>query len=130
MQKAIARMSENTLPVLFTKNFMRTWINHLSKRDRYLHKVAIQTVCYPLPLFLSLNGSAKADVLQKIVKENPELGFAVILQITGVHGSQQFDKLTNTKIVESILTAMDVEGIHQYIQYLMKQVNHFDGIDK
>jgi DNA polymerase phi len=79
-------------------------------------------------LFSSLNGSTKADVLQKIVQEKPKLGFAVIVQITGIHGSQQFDKLTNTKIVESILTAMDVEGIRQYIQYLMKQVNHLDGI--
>jgi hypothetical protein len=30
--------------MLFTKNFMRTWINHLSKKDRYLHKIALQTV--------------------------------------------------------------------------------------
>jgi len=24
---------------------MKTWINHLSKRDNYLHKIAQQTVC-------------------------------------------------------------------------------------
>lgn len=30
--------------MLFTKNFMRSWINHLSNRDGYLHKIAQQTV--------------------------------------------------------------------------------------
>lgn len=43
-QKALKKADEETVPVLFTKNFMRTWINHLSKRDRYLHKIALQTV--------------------------------------------------------------------------------------
>jgi DNA polymerase phi len=47
-EKALPRISERDLPMLFTKNFMRTWINHLSKRDRYLHKAAKQTVCYAL----------------------------------------------------------------------------------
>ena len=43
-QKALTRVTEVNMPMLFTKNFMRSWINHLSKRDRYLHKVAHQTV--------------------------------------------------------------------------------------
>ena len=43
-QKALTRVTEANMPMLFTKNFMRSWINHLSKRDRYLHKVAHQTV--------------------------------------------------------------------------------------
>ncbi len=30
--------------MIFTKNFMRTWINQLSKPDRYLHKAAKQNV--------------------------------------------------------------------------------------
>lgn len=30
--------------MLFTKNFMRSWINHLSNSDRYLHKAARQVV--------------------------------------------------------------------------------------
>lgn len=43
-QKALEKAGQETVPMLFTKNFMRTWINHLSKRDRYLHKIALQTV--------------------------------------------------------------------------------------
>lgn len=44
-QKALKKADLETVPMLFTKNFMRSWINHLSKRDRNLHKIALQTVC-------------------------------------------------------------------------------------
>lgn len=43
-QKALGRASADSIPMLFTKNFMRCWINHLSKNDRYLHKIARQAV--------------------------------------------------------------------------------------
>ena len=40
-----------------------------------------------------------------------------------MHGSTQFDKLTKTKTVETILTSMTQDGIQSYIEYLLKQVN-------
>lgn len=43
-QKALPRVNQSSMPMLFTKNFMRSWINHLSHRDRYLHKIARQAV--------------------------------------------------------------------------------------
>ena len=61
--------------------------------------------------------------IQNVVKSNPTIGFSLILQLTGVHGSRQFDKLTKTKTVESILTSMDDEGIQSYIEYLLEQVD-------
>ncbi|KAJ8078693.1 DNA-directed DNA polymerase [Marasmius tenuissimus] len=106
-QKSLLRVTEDLMPMLFSKNFMRTWINHLSKKDRYLHKIATQT----------------AMEVQKFVKDNPQLGFSLILQLTGVHGSQQFDKLTRTKTVENILTSMDTTAIKHYIAHLLKQSN-------
>ncbi|KAJ3923602.1 DNA polymerase phi-domain-containing protein [Lentinula edodes] len=106
-QKALHLVSEDNMPMLFTKNFMRTWINHLSKQDRYLHKAAKQTVAE----------------IQTFVQRNPKLGFALILQLTGVHGSQQFDKITKTKTVESIISTMDADDIKQYIAYLLNQAN-------
>ena len=57
--------------------------------------------------------------VQEFVKDKPRLAFAVILQLTDVNGNQQFDKLTRTKTVESILTSLDVHGIQQYIDYLI-----------
>ncbi|KAI0086629.1 DNA polymerase phi-domain-containing protein [Irpex rosettiformis] len=106
-QKALPRVGEADVPMLFTKNFMRSWINHLSNSDRYLHKAAKQV----------------ANDIQVAVKKNPTLGFTFILQLTGVHGSQQFDRLTKTKTVETILTSMTQDGIQSYIEYLLKQVN-------
>ncbi|EJF62593.1 hypothetical protein DICSQDRAFT_135562 [Dichomitus squalens LYAD-421 SS1] len=106
-QKALPRVSADDMPMLFTKNFMRSWINHLSNSDRYLHKAARQV----------------ATDLQNVVKGNPTIGFSLILQLTGVHGSRQFDRLTKTKTVESILTSMDEAGIQSYIDYLLKQVH-------
>jgi DNA polymerase phi len=57
------------------------------------------------------------------VQKNPTLGFTLVVQLTGVNGSRQFDKLTKTKTVESIFTAMDANGIKAYIDYLFAHVN-------
>jgi len=57
------------------------------------------------------------------VQKDPTLGFAFILQLTGVHGNQQFDKLTRTKTVESIVTRMSAEGIANYISHLLRQAD-------
>ncbi|KIJ16738.1 hypothetical protein PAXINDRAFT_131583 [Paxillus involutus ATCC 200175] len=106
-KKALTRVSATELPMLFTKNLMRSWINHLSNKDRYLHKISIDV----------------AKHIQSLVQESPALGFPLILQLTGVYGSGQFDKLTRTKTVESILTVMDSTGIKSYVLSLLDQVN-------
>ena len=61
--------------------------------------------------------------VQEFVKDKPQLAFAVILQLTGVNGNQQFDKLTRTKTVESILASLDAQGIQQYIDSLIAQTD-------
>jgi DNA polymerase phi len=125
-QKALPRVDVDSIPFLFTKNFMRCWINHLSKQDRYLHKAARQVVrftpflTFPLPY---LFGIPQATEINTVAQSNPKIGFALILQLTGVHGNKQFDKLTHTKTVENILTSMDTEGIDTYITYLLEQTN-------
>ncbi|KAI5982996.1 DNA polymerase phi-domain-containing protein [Pisolithus marmoratus] len=110
-KKALTRVSADQLPMLFTKNLMRSWINHLSKSDRYLHKNSLDV----------------AKHIQSFVQENPTLGLPLILQLTGINGSQEFDKLTRTKTVESILSVMDSEGIKNYIVSLLDQVNSKDA---
>lgn len=56
-QKALHRVTAENMPMLFTKNFMRTWINHLSHHDRYLHKIARQTVSHAIfPVCHGING--------------------------------------------------------------------------
>ena len=58
-----------------------------------------------------------------MVQRDPTLGFAFILQLTGVHGNQQFDKLTKTKTIESILTKMNTIGIKNYISHMLEKVD-------
>ncbi|KAJ7219138.1 DNA polymerase phi-domain-containing protein [Mycena pura] len=113
-QRALPRVTEDNMGMLFTKNFMRSWINHLSHPDRYLHKVAIQVA---------------TDILA-FVQKQPQLGFALILQLTGVNGSQQFDKLTKSKTVETILASMNADGIKSYINHLIAQVNPQPDVDR
>lgn len=52
-QKALPRVTAVEMPMLFTTNFMRSWINHLSNKDRYLHKAAKQVVRMTMLLFAS-----------------------------------------------------------------------------
>ncbi|KAL5533021.1 POL5 [Sanghuangporus sanghuang] len=112
-QKALHRAPTSQLPMLFTKNFMRTWINQLAKDDRYLHKIAQQVTC---------------DV-QSVVEKDPKAGFTLVLQLTGTNGSYQFDRITKTKTVETILSSTDSTGIKEYMNFLFKQVNAGDQGD-
>jgi len=79
----------------------------------------IHALIESLPLYHGL----QATDIQSFVQKNPTLGFTLILQLTGTNGNRQFDKLTKTKTVESILASMNAEGIETYIDYLLKQVN-------
>lgn len=105
--KALTRADEAIVPHLFTPNLMRCFINHLASADRYLHRIA----------------RSVAAEIQTLVKKTPALGMALLTQLTGEHGSRQFDRLTKTKTVESILAAMDTEGITKYIHHLLVQAN-------
>ncbi|KAI0340127.1 hypothetical protein BDW22DRAFT_1486396 [Trametopsis cervina] len=106
-RKALPRVREEDVPMLFTKNFMRSWINHLSNSGRYLHKAA----------------KLVANDIQAAVKQDPAVGLTLVLQLTGSHGSEQFDRLTKTKTVETILTSMTADGIRRYVEYLLERAN-------
>jgi DNA polymerase phi len=61
-QKALPKIrNPQDLPFLFTKNFMRTWINHLSKSDRYLHKAALSVVCDPYPYLACASANGQTN---------------------------------------------------------------------
>lgn len=75
------------------------------------------------PLHLYLKIDAQAVDLQSAVQNDSTIGLSVVLQLTGPHGSHNFDKLTKTKTVESILASMQADGIQSYIEHLLEQVN-------
>lgn len=64
------------------------------------------------------------------MQSNPQLGFALILQLTGVNGSRQFDKITRTKTVETVLSSMTPEGVEEYINYLLNQISEHEGAEE
>lgn len=47
-RKLVASVPVADLPQLLTKNFMRTWMGHLSSKDKTLHKAARQVVSQAL----------------------------------------------------------------------------------
>lgn len=101
--KALPVVPAAEKPLLLTPNFMRTWINQLSGKDRLLHKAATNAV---------------TEVISS-VKSSPQAGFALVAQLLGKHGSQNFDNLTKTKTVEGLLSAMDAAGVKEYISWVV-----------
>ncbi|KAG8691843.1 hypothetical protein FRC11_007809 [Ceratobasidium sp. 423] len=105
-ERALAVMSPEEYQYLFTPNFMRTWINHLSSPDRHLHKAAKKA----------------ASEIVKAVERNPSIGFSLVTHLQGTHGNQQFDRITRTKTVETILASTDIEGVKKYTSSLVNQL--------
>lgn len=81
-------------------------MNNLSSPDRYLHKAAIQI----------------AHQVQRIVKSNPSVGFTLLATLVGKHGRQDFDRVTKTKTVESIMGSLNAAGVTDYVRYLQAVV--------
>ncbi|KDN51531.1 hypothetical protein RSAG8_00076, partial [Rhizoctonia solani AG-8 WAC10335] len=105
-EQALAVMPPEEYQYLFTANFMRTWINHLSAPDRHLHKAAKKA----------------ASEIVKAVERNPSIGFSLVTHLQGAHGNQQFDRITGTKTVETILASTDIEGVKKYTDSLVYQL--------
>ncbi|WFD27440.1 DNA-directed DNA polymerase [Malassezia nana] len=102
LHRALQRASAEMLPFLFTPNLMRTWVNQLSDTDRLLHSMAQKTVAY----------------VSEAVKRSPTAGMALVTQLMGEHGRLNFDRVTHTKTIESILSSLDEAGIQKYLAYL------------
>lgn len=60
--------------------------------------------------------------MQDITKEKTMVGFALLSQLLGKNGSRNFDKITRTKTVENILSHLDVKGVDQYTDYLIRTI--------
>lgn len=104
--KALPVVPSADKPLLFTPNFMRTWINQLASKDRLLHKAA----------------TSAATVVQETVAQDPRTAFALTSQLLGKHGSHNFDRLTNTKTIEGILASMDSQGVAEYTLYIVETI--------
>ena len=81
-------------------------MNNLSSSDRYLHKAAVQI----------------AHLVQNIVKTTPTVGFTLLATLVGKHGRPDFDRVTKTKTVESIMGSLNAEGVTEYVNYLQRVI--------
>ncbi|KAI8080065.1 DNA polymerase phi-domain-containing protein [Halteromyces radiatus] len=104
VNKVLPQLSTDQMPLIFTENFMRTFINNLSSEVRFLNKAARQT----------------AITIQKVAEQNKQVGFAMVSQLIGKYGNHQFDRITKTKTVENLLATMDATGIRHYLGYLAR----------
>jgi len=102
---AASSSSSSSIPSLITSNLLRTLINHLSKKDRTLHGIALQAS-------LSIPLSIKAD---------HSIGYEVLLKILSKKngGNIRFDSVTKTKTVEGIVENMDSKSVERYAEWLM-----------
>ena len=91
VQRVIKDFPVDMLLNVFTPNFMRCLMNQLSIRDRYLHRAADKSL-------KGLLARARSQPLEK----GPILRSLVI----GPHGGVNFDKLTKTKTIETLLALM------------------------
>ena len=102
VQRALQRAPAEVLPLLFTPQFMRTWTTQLAGKDRILHSLAHKT----------------AELVSAAVQRNPDAGVALVTHLTREQGAQNFDRLTHTRLTESILATLDEAGIQRYLAYL------------
>ncbi|KAJ3287161.1 hypothetical protein HK104_008733 [Borealophlyctis nickersoniae] len=101
-QELLSRVATDEIPFLFTPALLRCLMTNLAKKDNVLHKVAKQT----------------ATTLSKVSQEREGVALQLVLQLVGKNGHQQFDFITKTKTVESILANLKAEGILAYLDFL------------
>lgn len=90
--------------ILFCANFLRTLVNQLSQKDRYLHKVAQKTATV-----ITTVGAARPDIIPTIL--------AALM--TSKQGSTNFDQITKTKTVQKLFGSVTVEQVPEIVDLLL-----------
>ncbi|KAG5437856.1 hypothetical protein PCANB_000571 [Pneumocystis canis] len=92
----------SNISFMFSKNFMRCFINHLSNEDRYLNKISNKV----LSCIISVANIRKKAILP------------MIRSLLGPLGALNFDKITKTKLIESLIISADEDGLWDILQLL------------
>ncbi|KAG4304561.1 hypothetical protein PORY_001954 [Pneumocystis oryctolagi] len=101
----LSKIEISNIPCMFSKNFMRCFINHLSNEDRYLNKISNKV----LSCIISVANTRKEVILP------------IIKSLLGPFGALNFDKITKTKLVESLISLADEECLWDILQ-LLKEI--------
>ncbi|KAG0239379.1 DNA polymerase phi-domain-containing protein [Mortierella sp. GBAus27b] len=110
-EKVLPSLDEDQLPLVFTTNFMRSFVNNLSSEDRFLNKAAKHTMS-AMHAKASANEAARLTLITQLLDKNPN-----------------FDRASRSKTVETLLGGLDVSHVQHYIQYLTKAFLQQDGPD-
>ncbi|KAG0052711.1 DNA-directed DNA polymerase [Gryganskiella cystojenkinii] len=110
-EKVLPVLGEDQIPLVFTTNFMRCFVNNLSSEDRFLNKAAKHTMA-AMHAKADTNEAVRLTLITQLLDKNPN-----------------FDKMSRSKTVETLLGGLDVSHIHHYLQYLTKAFLQHDGAD-
>ncbi|KAG0370575.1 DNA-directed DNA polymerase [Gamsiella multidivaricata] len=101
-EKILPVLSEDQIPLVFTTNFMRCFVNNLSSEDRFLNKAAKHTMA-AMHAKADTNEAVRLTLITQLLDKNPN-----------------FDRLTRSKTVETLLGGLDVSHIQHYLEYLIE----------
>lgn len=96
--------NSDDVKALFSPNFMRSLVNQLSQKDRYLHKIAQKTVA----------------TINEVGTRRPEL-IPVLLTslLLSKQGSPNFDQLTKTKTTQKLFSSIHIEEVPSIVNILI-----------
>lgn len=90
------------VPTLFSHNLVRCLINHVHQKDRFLHRAADKSL----------------KSLIQAMEAHPQTLATILPCLLGGNGSYNFDKVTNTKTVERLLSFVDESNAEPVIEVL------------
>ena len=101
-QRAFLIAPADLISVVFSKNFMRCFMNQLASSDRYLHRIA-EKVVKSLYSRLETDSSIAMTVLACLLK--------------APNGCVNFDQITKTKTVEKLLPQVDDSNLGDLVNF-------------
>ncbi|KAI1313422.1 DNA-directed DNA polymerase [Mortierella claussenii] len=101
-EKVLPVLGEAQIPLVFTTNFMRCFVNNLSSEDRFLNKAAKHTMA-AMHAKADTNEAVRLTLITQLLDKNPN-----------------FDRMSRSKTVETLLGGLDISHIQHYLQYLTK----------
>ena len=99
-QRIVPTAPVQLLPKIFTKNLMRCLTNQLASPERYLHRAAGRSIKTILARARS-NPNARAPILRVLLDP--------------VNGDINFDKITKTKTIETLISLINDPAFEQVI---------------
>ncbi|KAI8907298.1 DNA polymerase phi-domain-containing protein [Gorgonomyces haynaldii] len=103
-------INPDQIPLVFTRNFLKTLINSLQHKDSYLFKQA-QVI---------------NQKLLELARERSNVALSLLVQLMGKNGHYNFDAVTKTKTVETIMSSLSPEDIASFVDYVISSFTESD----